>query len=548
MKIHLTLTVVKGRCVRFPGILRTFSITPLLLAISACTTLGPDFETPQADVDAKWQTGDTARAPEESSAETIENWWSVFNDPILDRLIDEGYRQNLSLQVAGLRILEARAQLGIAIGQQYPQRQQASAGLSRTGLSENSPNFIRSFVDDRYNQANIGLDAAWELDFWGRFRRGVESADASLGASIADYDNALVSLTAEIATVYLNIRTFEERLRIARNNVETQKGSYHIAEVRYQNGAVSELDPAQANYLLMFTKSTVPDLEGRLRQARNAMSTLLGLTPGQLGSIMDTAGSIPEPPQTLNLGAPADLLRRRPDIRQAEMSAAAQSALVGVAETDLYPRLALLGSVGLLSSDTGNSSLGDLFKSDSITFNYGPSASWAIFNYGRIKNQVRVQDARLQALLVNYRNTVLRAAREVEDGIASFVGARDRTAYLKQARASAQHAVDLALIQYKEGAVDYQRVLDTQRALLDLEDQYTASRGEAVQALVATYKALGGGWKIRAGNDFVPEDVQRQMQQRTDSGRLMDDGTLTKALPAAPPTGGDQPLFNRPDW
>jgi NodT family efflux transporter outer membrane factor (OMF) lipoprotein len=528
--------------------LRTFSIASLLLAISACTTLGPDFETPQAELDDSWVTEGATVSPQASNTEEIEQWWSVFNDPVLDRLIEQGYLQNLPLQVSGLRIFEARAQLGIAVGQQYPQQQQAFGDLARIGLSENAPNFNKA-VDDSYNQATIGLEAAWELDFWGRFRRGVESADANLGASIADYDNALVSLTAEIATAYLTMRTVEERLAIARQNVETQQGSFRIADVRYRNGAVSELDPAQAKYLLRSTESTVPDLQGQLRQTRNAISILLGLTPGQLGSMLDgEEGLIPKPPETLNLGVPADLLRRRPDIRQAELQAAAQSALVGVAETDLYPRLALLGSVSLLTGDTGNNSLGDLFESDSLAYNYGPQASWAILNYGRIKNQVRVQDARLEELLVNYRNTVLQAAREVEDGIASFVGARDRTAFLKQAVAAAQRAVDLALIQYREGAVDYQRVLDTQRALLDLQDQHTSSRGDVVRSLVATYRALGGGWKIRAGNDFVPQDVQQRMGQRTDWGRLLDDRKASDELPAAPPTGRQQPLFNRPDW
>ena len=533
---------------RYSGMLRTFSIASLLLAISACTTLGPDFETPQADLDNTWLTEGAAGDAQTGAAERIEQWWSVFNDPVLNRLIEEGYRQNLPLQVSGLRILEARAQLGIAIGQQYPQQQQAFGDLSRVGLSENSPNFNKA-ADDTYNQASIGLEAAWELDFWGRFRRGVESADASLRASIADYDNALVSLTAEIASAYLTMRTIEERVQIARQNVKTQQDSFRIADVRYRNGAVSELDPAQARYLLFSTESTVPDLEGQLRQTKNAISILLGLTPGQLDSILDgESGRIPEPPQTLNLGVPADLLRRRPDIRQAELQAAAQSALVGVAETDLYPRLALLGSVGLFSGDTGNTSLGDLFESDSLTYNYGPQASWAILNYGRIKNQVRVQDARLEELLVNYRNTVLQAAREVEDGIASFVGARDRTAFLKQAEASAQRAVDLALIQYREGAVDYQRVLDTQRALLDLQDQHTSSRGDVVRSLVSTYRALGGGWEIRAGNDFVPEEIQERMEQRTDWGGLLGERKTTDELPATPPTGREQPLFNSPDW
>lgn len=510
----------------------------------ACTTLGPDFKTPPADLETTWNEKTHAL----STGQLSGDWWSVFKDPVLDRLVQLAYTQNLPLQIAGLRIFEARAQLGIAIGQQYPQSQQLNGNLTRVGLSENSPNFVNAFTDDSYTQAGVGLDAAWELDFWGRFRRGVESASANLGASIADYDNALVSLTAEVARTYVVLRSLEERLEIARSNAVTQQRSYTIADVRFRNGAVSELDPSQALSLLKSTESTIPQLESRIRQSKHALSTLLGLPPGDLQDVLQTAGTIPAPPEAVDVGVPADLLRRRPDIRRAELQAAAQSALIGVAKSDLYPRFALVGSIGVLSSNTNQSDLGDAFDADSLAYTFGPSASWNVFNYGRLKNQVRVQDARLEELIVNYQNTVLQAAREVEDGLSSYLGSRGQSEYLAESVKAAQRSVDLALIQYREGAVDYQRVLDTQQSLLRLQDADTTVRGEAITALVSVYKALGGGWEIRAGKNFVPEDRQRQMGERTDWGHLLDKNSAPAELPEPPPTGKAQPILNPPQW
>lgn len=511
-----------------------------IIALGGCTTLGPDFQTPPADIQPAWQsTGAGVDAAKPLSA----RWWTVFGDPVLNRLIDTAYRQNLSLQIAGLRIFEARAQLGVAIGQQYPQSQQLSASHSKVGLSENSANFLPQ-LDDRFTQADVAFDAAWELDFWGRFRRGVESADANLGASIADYDNALVSLTSEVARSYVALRTLEQRLAIARENTDTQTRSHRLAAVRFDNGAVSELDPAQALSLLKSTQSTVPQLESQIRQTRHALSVLLGMPPGDLNALLEP-GDIPQAPDVLSVGVPAQLLGRRPDIRRAQLQAAAQSARIGVARSELFPRLALFGSIGLTSSDTFQSELNDLTDGDSVTYRYGPSVSWPILNYGRLKNRVRVEDARLEQLIANYQNKVLDAAREVEDAISDYIGARAQSRFLIEGVDAARRAVELALVQYREGAVDYQRVLDTQQNLLFLQDNHTRVRGNAVTALVAVYKALGGGWEVRSGEAFVPQPRQQQMRERTDWGGLLDD-TLPQQLPSA--TGGKQPLLNAPQW
>jgi outer membrane protein TolC len=271
------------------------------------------------------------------------------------------------------------------------------------------------------------------------------------------------------------------------------------------------------------------------------------MPPRDLGALLGE-GAIPDAPTEIAIGAPAELLRRRPDIRQAELQAAAQNAQIGIAEAALYPSFSLLGSVGFTSSDTNQSDLNDTFKSDSFGYSFGPSFSWPILNYGRLKNNVRIQDARLEESVINYQNTVLEAAREVEDGLAGFIGAKASAAYLGDSVKSAQNAVDLSMIQYRGGATDFQRVLDSQQQLQAQQTQHTSAKGNIVLNLVATYKALGGGWQIRTGNDIVPEARQQKMRERTDWGELLPGETLPEDLPTTPPTGGEQPLFNKPDW
>ncbi len=502
------------------------------LLSSGCTLVGPDFVTPEGPVAESWI--DAENAAIQHQEEDLSDWWQAFNDPVLDGLIKRAYEENLTLQIAGLRVLEARAQLGLASGNLYPQTQQATAGYSRTQLSRNSPNLAPG-SDRVYNQASIGFDAAWELDFWGRFRRGVESADAALMADIADYDNVLVTLTAEVARTYTLIRTLEERIALAEENVQIQSESLRIATVQFKNGAVTELDVQQATSLLRSTQAFIPQLESFLRQAQHALSILLGLPPRDLSALLTGEAAIPTPPSTVAVGIPAQLLRRRPDIKQAEMQAAAQSARIGLAKADLYPSFTLFGTIGWSAASTGSSDTGDLFDySDSLTFQAGPSIRWNLFNYGRIKNRVRIEDARLEQLLVNYRNVVLQAAREVEDALTGFVRAGEQAGYLRESVAAAKRASELAMIQYREGVIDYQRVLDTDRFLTEQQDSFTATRGEIAFNLIALYKALGGGWQMRLGKDFVPATLQQEMGERTDWGQLLEKSKKT--------------LWRAPDW
>ncbi len=532
------------------GTIVSFSLVSLttILVISGCTMVGPDYVKPTTKEPTQWlESSDPKIASKEVD---FSDWWTVFNDPVVNKLVDTAYQQNLTLQIAGLRIYEARAELGIAFGFQYPQTQQALGSASINQLSKHAPN--TAGADRYFSSFDIGLDAAWELDVWGKFRRAVQTGVANLEASIADYDDILVSLTADVARTYILLRTSEERLAVARQNVEIQKRSLEIAEVRFKAGAVTELDVTQARALLRSTESTIPGFVSDIRQAKNALAILLGKLPGEIDAMLGSPGLIPNVPAEVAVGIPAELLRRRPDIRLAERQLAAQSAQIGFAKADLFPHFTLFGTLGLQASgktsidkvDSSNTSrFSDLFKKSSFTYNTGAGFNWDIFNYGRITNQVRVEDARFQELAVNYEDTVIRAAQDVEDAMVSFLQSQDAVFFLADAVKASKRSVDLSLIQYREGLVDYQRVLDTQRDLTTQEDDLVFTAGSVGQSLVDIYRALGGGWGIREGQDFVSADYKKEMEQRTNWGDL-----LSPQETDYPPSQEVKKVLHRPDW
>ncbi|MGD0236959.1 MAG: efflux transporter outer membrane subunit [Syntrophorhabdales bacterium] len=500
----------------------------LFVAILLCgCSVGPNFVKPEAVVSPNWLDADDWRV--KTGPAEYRNWWKAFNDPVLDRLIDQAYRGNLSLRVAGVRVMEARAQLGIAVGRLYPQAQQASGSLQDVGTSERSAigALLGSSPAPRVNnlfdywQDQIGVSASWEIDFWGKFRRAIESADANLLATVADYDSALVSLTADVTNSYIAIRTLEKRLSIARQNVETQKESLKVTEDRFQYGMASRLDVEQAKTLLNDTWASVPVLETQLRQAKNSLSLLLGMLPSDLSEVLEGSSEIPVSPPEIVVGIPNDLLRRRPDVRSAEYQAAAQSAQIGVAKADLYPAFSLTGMFGFLSTNVNDFKLSNMFDWNSRTFQFGPSVQWNMFNYGRITNNVRMQDARFQQLLIAYQNTVLKAHKEVEDALVAFLKAQERVEFLTRSAAAAKTAFDLAVEQYREGLKDFTTVLIAQQALLNEQDNLTVTLGNLSSNLVGVYRGLGGGWEIRQGKELVPPEVKEEMAKRTNWGALL---------------------------
>lgn len=461
----------------------------------------------------------------------LNQWWSVLQDPVLNRLIESAYKQNLSIQVAGLRVVEARAQLGIATGLQYPQSQRIVAGAEHVSQSENAPRY-NPLLGKSFQQYAIGLDAGWEMDFWGRYQRGIESADASLNALVADYDDALVTITSEVARVYVTIRTFEERLQLLRNNVKLQTRSLQISTTRFENGLVTELDKQQALSNLSDTQASVPVLERTIRQSRNALSVLLGITPSQLNDVLAGDGKIPSPPAEVVAGVPTDLLRRRPDVRRAEQVAAAQSARIGVAMADLYPSFSLVGSIGYVSSNSNRSSGSALLDSESLTGSIGLGVSWNIFNYGRIKNNIRSQDARFQQTLVLYQNTVLKAYQETEDAMVGYVKAQKEVVYRKTGAKAAARSAMLARLQYRDGAVDFQRVIDAERFMVTQQDKLARAQGDIVLNLIAMYKALGGGWRSQDSDVMISQKYLDSMKQRVDWGDLLNTSEASNSEPS----------------
>ncbi len=514
----------------------------IVLFMGGCTMVGPDFVKPDAPLLEKWT---ETQLPGLSAGETdYSKWWCVFEDPVLDNLVEKAYEQNLSLQIAGIRIYEARAQLGIAIGTLYPQQQSVSGGLLNNKLSTDAE---IPFIDGSFNALSVGFDATWELDIWGKFRRSVQTGVANLQATVADYDNVLVSLTAEVARTYIVIRTLEKQIMIAGENVKLQTESLRIAQVRFTEGAVSELDVTQAKSLLRDTQALVPRLESTLRRAQNALAILLGVLPGELKAMLEGPAAIPTASEAVIIDIPNNLLRRRPDIRLAELQIATQSPQIGVAKADLYPHFYLFGSIGWSSTDItsafGQSSLGDIFSYKSLYWSVGPGFNWDIFNYGRIRNRVRVEDARLQQLVVSYKNTVLNAQREVEDALVAFTRSREEESFLKDSVTAAERSVEISLLQYKEGLIDYQRVLDSERFLATQSNRLTDVSGQVSTNLVAAYKGLGGGWQIREGKEILSEKNRIQMKDRTNW-----DGLLDSKKPGMPLDEKEQKDWQWPYW
>lgn len=485
----------------------------ITLLMSSCAPVGPDFIKPGAEVPQAWIQPEIAS--QLGSEPELSTWWQAFNDPVLDNLVKTARQQNNNLEIAGLRVLEARAQLGVVSGAIYPQSQLMAGEARYQSPPENTG------VTNNYWNYALGATVAWEIDFWGKFRRGIESADAALLSSVAAYDQALVLLTAQVVDTYLSVRVIEEQLRISKENIRLQERSYQIAEVLYESGDTSELDMQQAHTLLMSTKSTVPGLKTQLNKARNALATLLGMLPGTIDVRLHGTGGVPLIPEDIVIGVPADMLRRRPDVRQAELLALAQNAQVGVAEAGLYPSFSLAGSIGLASGSPSDSSFGSLFGSDAVTYSIGPKFVWPFFNYGRITNTIRVQDARLQQALVKYRETVLQAATEAENAIAGLIGAKDQYALLAETVDSAKRSASLSTLRYTEGFSDYQRVLNSQQALFTQQQRLISTQEAGVKSLAALFKALGGGWEGRDGGSFVPSTTLETMKARTDWGKVI---------------------------
>ncbi|MFC4278856.1 efflux transporter outer membrane subunit [Achromobacter aloeverae] len=489
-----------------------------VVCLTACKAVGPDFEPQRESWPGTWTTAALAQASAQGAEATHQDtrgWWRVFGDPALDALIAEADQYNAGLRIAGLRIMEARAQLGIARSGRYPQVQVATADAlyqNRRQFNNTSP------LPSSFWQYSAGVNIGWELDFWGKFSRAIESADAAYFAAQANREDVLVLLHAQVAETYYALRVAEARLRIAGDNARIQRRSLEITERLFKGGETDELDVQQARTQYLGTLSSIPDFEGQIARSRNALAVLVGRPPNPMPEVPAAARQPPAIPlidKAVLDDVPANLLLRRPDIRAAELLIAAQSAQIGVALADLYPSLTLLGS--LIWSATSLPGSGS-----TLALIGGPSLTWNIFDHGRIRNTVRVQDARLQQLIVAYQDDVRQAAREADDAATGLVKSVERDGILRDASQGAERALVLANTLYREGYTNFERVLDAQRALAVQQDAYVVNRGNAVSDLIALYKALGGGWDT--DQPWVDDATRRQMQQRTDWGGLLDEG------------------------
>ena len=465
--------------------------------------VGPNYCKPPAPVAKDWIDANDQRVRTES--DDLSKWWTVFNDPVLDSLICYAYNQNLSLRVAGMRVLEARAQLAIDVGNLLPQTQAATGDFNWNGLSKNTANNFLAFgappggeagvtipIFKRwYGQWDQGFNLSWELDFWGRFRRAIEADSATLDASVENFDDVLVTLLGQVATNYAQLRITEQRIKYAQENVELQRETLQIVEARFKRGTVTKLDVAQATSTLEQTRATIPELRISLRQFNNQLCILLGIPPEELRARLGPK-PIPTAPVEVAVGIPADLLRRRPDVRRAERQAASQSAQIGVAESEFYPHIAINGTW-----EYSAEFFKDLWSSKALAGSVGPTFTWNILNYGRILNNVRVQDARFQELVATYQNTVLSAAQDVENGLVTFLEGQQRTKFQAASVKAAEEAAQIAIAQYKAGTVDFTRVTQLELNLVTQQDTLAQAQGEIVTGLVQVYKALGGGWQIR---------------------------------------------------
>jgi len=502
-----------------------------VVLLGGCTTLGPNFSAPQMPSLQGWSGGAWRTLAEEAPRHAQprdDDWWRQFGDPVLDQLVAEAQRLNPGVRTAGLRIMEARAQLGIAGSGLYPQLQQVNGEALR----------VRNRGSDGRNTAfwsgSLAFDLAWELDFWGKFKRGIESADAAYFASIAQYDDVQVLVAAQAASLYASIRTTELRLRIANENASIQQRSLEITEKLFRSGNDSELDVQQARSQYLGTLATIPEIESSLRQTRNALCALLGRPPDSLPELQGGSAKIPEARLEVIVDIPAEMLRRRPDVRAAEMQLAAQSAQIGISEAALYPSIALAGSVGLSATSIGS-------PASTLSLAFGPALVWNVFDHGRLSNQVLVQDARFQQLYEQYQDVLLRAARELDDAASGFAYTRAQVGILRDTVKAARRSLDIATVQYREGLVDFQRVLDSQRALFGAQESLVASQGGVVQYLIAVYKAMGGGWHAGRSRPVLDDATQATMGERVDWKSLLQAPLPPPSAEYPPPPTSDTP-------
>ncbi len=469
-----------------------------MLVFAGCRAVGPDYVAPQPDTPGAY----LERRPGTPVAE-VGRWWESWNDPVLVALLRLAERQNLSLVEARSRVRQARAVLAIARGQAWPEvNASGQAARSRSGVAGTTSSLF-----------SVGFDASWEIDVFGGIRRNVEAAGADADAAVLKAADVLISLRAEVATTYVDLRTLQRRLQIARSNIELQDASLRLADIRFRGDVSPELDVAQARANLRSTRASVPSLRAQVARTRHRLAVLLREWPADLDRLLSNnaqSGEIaqevrlPHPGQELGIAVPAELLRRRPDVRAAERAVAAAVARIGVAQADLYPRFSLSGSFAFESPDVD-----DWIKSKRRAWAIGPAVSWNLFDRDRRRWQVALRREEVREAVARHERALRTAVEEVERSLAAHLHEAVRAGELAQAVMAARRSVELSDALYRAGKTDFQNVLDAQRTLFSFQDQLIDSRGAALTNLIATCKALGGAWTLQeAAGDRSPSEKE----------------------------------------
>lgn len=480
----------------FVGLMSRLWQVLAVLLLTGCT-VGPNYVPPEASPPAIWHAPlEDGLAAEEANPEALASWWIALDDAGLSRLIERAVAGNLDLKKAQSRIRESRARRSAARGAFFPTFDAAgSAAGGRTGAVSGASRSSESYASN--------FDAGWELDLFGGTRRSVEAAQASLQSREEDLRDVLVSLLAETALNYVEVRTYQARLAAAEASLQAQDETYQLTLWRCEAGLDDELAVQQARYNLENTRSQMPTLRTGLEEAMNRIAVLLGEPPGSVHADLEKPEPIPVPPSKVAVGVPADVVRRRPDVRRAERELAAQTAQVGVATAELYPRLTLNGSVGLETLSLGNPS-----SSGTWSASGGPRISWPIFN-AAVRPNIEVQSALQEQALIQYEAAVLSSLEEVENALVTYAQEQRRRDNLREATQAAQAAVELARHKYQAGLTDFSNVLDAERSLLSFQDQLNQSNGAVTSNLIRLYKALGGGWTSMAVAPAAPEAVKQ---------------------------------------
>jgi multidrug efflux system outer membrane protein len=465
----------------------------VLAAIPLGCTVGPNYSAPQSEIEAGYGINASSQSSKLTTSPIIAaRWWETLGDPMLSDLMSKVAASNLDVKIAQARVRQARAQLAYSSGNQYPGAN-VNTGYSHDRLSKSAAPYNAFDIPNfpwEYNQYQAGFDASWELDVFGGVRRGVEAARADTSAAAASGQGAILSAMAELARNYVDLRGYQQRIAIAEQNLHNQQETLDLTKDRRKQGVVTDLDVARAASQVAKTQAELPTLRQRESEPIRRIAVLLGQQPEALTQQLSQRQKVPVPPPEIAIGVPAELLRRRPDIRQAERQLAAATARIGEATADLYPKFTLTGNFVMLSADTK-----DLFDWRSRSFGIGPTVSWPIFDAGRLRSLIDVRIAEQEQALATYERTVLGALEEVHNAISAFATEQERRAALVNAVAADQTATDVSRAQYQQGVVDFLNVLDAQRSLYASQDQLADSDRAVTTSLVALYKALGGGWE-----------------------------------------------------